>query len=192
MVRSARSPSAEIRTRSRRAATSRGAASHDRTAGWVTLRAPLKCYPAFNASGGVPGRNGRSDSSDWAKAWAKRRYGPLDVGKKPGNGASPAGVESETPVLTTRTRVDSRTNELPRVDVSVRSVVDVGPSEVPSEPMRSGKPASVEDALAEALMGAAAAARWDIVAQLGRELEARRLAAASIPSLHERRDKTTG
>ena len=50
----------------------------------------------------------------------------------------------------------------------------------------------MEDALAEALMGAAAAGRWDIVAQLGRELEARRLAAASTPSLDERRDKTAG
>lgn len=109
--------------------------------------------------------------------------------------ASPAGVESETPVLTTRTHVDSRTDERPRVDVSVRPVVDVGPSEVPSEAMRSGKPASVEEILAEALMSAAAAGRWDIVAQLGRELEARRLAAASIPSLHEPhepRDKTAG
>jgi hypothetical protein len=108
------------------------------------------------------------------------------------NRASPAGVESETPVLTTRTHVDSRTIELPRVDVSVRPVVDVGPSEVASEPMRSGKQASLEDALAEALMRAAAASRWDIVAQLGRELEARRLAAAPTPSLEERRDKTAG
>jgi hypothetical protein len=37
----------------------------------------------------------------------------------------------------------------------------------------------VEDALAAALGAAATAGRWDIVALLARELEARRLAAAS-------------
>jgi hypothetical protein len=34
----------------------------------------------------------------------------------------------------------------------------------------------VESALADALRGAAVAGRWDVVAQLARELEARRLA----------------
>jgi hypothetical protein len=37
---------------------------------------------------------------------------------------------------------------------------------------------TVEDALARAIAGAVAAGRWDVVAQLARELEARRLAAA--------------
>ena len=142
----------------------------------------------------VPAAPVEPDAIDVTKArdWAKQRYRPLDANENKRLGTHPAGVESETPVLTTRTHVDSRTTELPRVDVSVRPVVDVGPSEVPSEPPRSGKPASLEDALAEALMRAAAAGRWDIVAQLGRELEARRLAAASTPSLQERRDKAAG
>lgn len=37
---------------------------------------------------------------------------------------------------------------------------------------------TVEDALARAIEGAVAAGRWDVVMQLARELEARRLAAA--------------
>lgn len=37
---------------------------------------------------------------------------------------------------------------------------------------------TVVDALAEALRGAASAGRWDVVAQLARELEARRLASS--------------
>jgi hypothetical protein len=46
--------------------------------------------------------------------------------------------------------------------------------------MRSKPPATVEDALAQGLSFAARAQRWDIVAQLARELEARRLAAAGV------------
>lgn len=41
-----------------------------------------------------------------------------------------------------------------------------------------GGPLTVEDALAGALAEASAAGRWDVVAQLARELEARRLAPA--------------
>lgn len=48
----------------------------------------------------------------------------------------------------------------------------------PKPPPAAHVPAHVEDALAEALRGAAAAGRWDVVAQLARELEARRLASA--------------
>ena len=39
---------------------------------------------------------------------------------------------------------------------------------------------TVEEALAAALARASAAGRWDIVAQLARELEARRLRAAGV------------
>jgi hypothetical protein len=46
---------------------------------------------------------------------------------------------------------------------------------------------SVEDALAFALARAADAARWDVVAQLARELEARRLEAAGVSLLERRR-----
>jgi hypothetical protein len=41
-----------------------------------------------------------------------------------------------------------------------------------------GHPDAVEEALAEALKGATGAGRWDVVAQLARELEARRTARA--------------
>jgi hypothetical protein len=52
----------------------------------------------------------------------------------------------------------------------VRKPVDVGP--------RESRALSVEDALAHALDRASAARRWNVVAKLARELEARRLAAA--------------
>jgi hypothetical protein len=48
--------------------------------------------------------------------------------------------------------------------------------------------ASIEDILAVALSGAAAAGRWDVVVQLGEELRARRLAAAgNVSELGARR-----
>jgi hypothetical protein len=45
------------------------------------------------------------------------------------------------------------------------------------------KESTVEDALARAIEGAVSAGRWDIVAQLAKELEARRLAAAGVMRL---------
>ncbi len=45
----------------------------------------------------------------------------------------------------------------------------------------------VEAALAEALRGATAAGRWEVVAQLARELEARREARAGVVKLDDRR-----
>jgi hypothetical protein len=50
-------------------------------------------------------------------------------------------------------------------------------------------PGSVEEALAFALARASAAGQWAVVAQLARELEARRLAAASVVSLTDRRSR---
>ncbi len=52
------------------------------------------------------------------------------------------------------------------------------PEDTPKPPPMAHVPAHVDDALAEALRGAAAAGRWDVVALLARELEARRLASA--------------
>jgi hypothetical protein len=95
---------------------------------------------------------------------------------------SPAGVESEAAVLSTRTHVDSRASDLPRVDVSAREPVSFGPSE-------SSLSGSVEDALALALTRASEAERWDVVSQLARELEARRLAGAGVVSLEHRRSR---
>ncbi len=52
------------------------------------------------------------------------------------------------------------------------------PEDSPKPPPMAHVSAHVEDALAEALRGAAAAGRWDVVAQLAGELAARRLASA--------------
>ena len=51
-------------------------------------------------------------------------------------------------------------------------------ADAPSQPLTPNEPAAVESALADALVKAAAAGRFDVVAQLARELEARRLAAS--------------
>ena len=65
--------------------------------------------------------------------------------------------------------VVSRGADGTRVDVSAREPVAIGPSTAAVE-------GPVECALATALARAAEAARWDVVAQLAHELEARRLA----------------
>jgi hypothetical protein len=50
----------------------------------------------------------------------------------------------------------------------------------------------VETALAAALEGATAAREWALVGQLARELEARRLARAQVPSLDDARAAKRG
>jgi hypothetical protein len=85
------------------------------------------------------------------------------------------GIEPSEGAGFTAIRVDSRGNDPPRGDVSARERVAFGPSDLAAP--------TVEDALARALERASAAGRWDIVAQLGRELEARRLRAAGEGSL---------
>ena len=50
-------------------------------------------------------------------------------------------------------------------------------------------PLTVEDALAVALERASAAHEWAVVAQLARELEARRLSAAGVRSLRDERGR---
>jgi hypothetical protein len=57
--------------------------------------------------------------------------------------------------------------------------------------MKTGDMGSVEDALARAIGQASAVGRWDIVAQLARELEARRLNAAGVPSLTGKRGRSS-
>lgn len=47
--------------------------------------------------------------------------------------------------------------------------------------MAEARPVSLDEAMASALAEASAAGRWDVVAQLARELEARRLASSSEP-----------
>lgn len=80
------------------------------------------------------------------------------------------GIEARENVELAANHVDSRQLDPTRVDVSARSVVAFGP---PAEYTHS----TVESALARAIEGAVAAGRWDVVMQLARELEARRLVA---------------
>jgi hypothetical protein len=85
------------------------------------------------------------------------------------------GIEPSESAEFTAIRVDSRGNDLPRCGVSAREQVAFGPSDLEAP--------TVEYALAGALDRASAAGRWDIVAQLARELEARRLRATGEGSL---------
>ncbi len=89
------------------------------------------------------------------------------------------GIEPSESVEFTTIHVDSRTNDPARVDVSSRELVDVGLSEIQS----ARGALTVEDALAVALVRASAVQEWAVVAQLARELEARRLIAAGVHSL---------
>jgi hypothetical protein len=84
--------------------------------------------------------------------------------------------------------VDSRTNDPARVDVSARELVDVGPTEIQS--VRGA--ITVEDALAVALVRASAAQESAVVAQLARELEARRLSAAGVRLMVDERGRHPG
>jgi hypothetical protein len=74
--------------------------------------------------------------------------------------------------------VDSRQLDPTRVDVSARELVAFGPEEL-----------TVEDVLARAIEGAVSAGRWDVVALLAKEIEARRLAAAGGLLLPDERAK---
>jgi hypothetical protein len=60
----------------------------------------------------------------------------------------------------------------------------------PSERLASGD--AVEAALANALAAAATAGRFDLVAQLARDLEARRQARANVVLLHDARERSGG
>jgi hypothetical protein len=80
---------------------------------------------------------------------------------------------------------DSSHLEATRIDVSARELVGSGPNE-------STLRGSVEDMLAAALARASEAGRWDIVAQLARELEARRLACVGVVQLDATGEKESG
>jgi len=63
---------------------------------------------------------------------------------------------------------------------------DISPTRPPTlpQPVQDARNSDrIESALAEALRAASAAGRWDIVAQLARELEARRLAGSNVERL---------
>jgi hypothetical protein len=99
-----------------------------------------------------------------------------------------AGFESAESAEFTAIRVDSRRDDPTRVDASAREPVVIGPNKIYS----AAGLLTVEDALAVALARASAAHEWAVVAQLARELEARRLSAAGVRSLLDERGRYPG
>jgi hypothetical protein len=126
--------------------------------------------------------------ADLARVSAFRRRPTRSVANFPWYGVEQRGIEPSESAEFTTLHVDSRTNDPARVDVSTRELVDVGPSEIQS----ARGALTVEDALAVALVRAAAAQEWAVVAQLARELEARRLIAAGVRSLVDERGRSPG
>ena len=106
----------------------------------------------------------------------------------PANMVEQRGIEPDQTVEFAAIRVDSRTDDPTRVDVSAREPVALGPRKMPS----AAGPLTVEDALAVALARASAAHEWAVVAQLARELEARRLSAVGVRSLLDERGRYRG
>jgi hypothetical protein len=114
-------------------------------------------------------------ATDWGNHWAKSRklvpkYTESLRGRRDSKTAGPYNSRP--------THVDSRQLDPARVDVSARELVAFGP-----------KKSTVEDALARAIEGAVSAGRWDLVVQLAKELEARRLAASGVKLLADERAK---
>ncbi len=99
------------------------------------------------------------------------------------------GLEGVHPAEMTELSGDSRMDDPTRVDAKCAEAGGHWPKQKPD---RTGAPASIEDALAGALSAAAGCGRWDVVSQLAKELEARRLALGGVTSLDDvraRRDR---
>lgn len=83
-------------------------------------------------------------------------------------------------------------NEAQNTDKIAMPAIEPAPSsERVSAPIGAQKPEGdpVEAALAKALEGATEAKRWDVVAQLAGELEARRRVRSNVRALGEERDR---
>ena len=101
--------------------------------------------------------------------------GSRSIGRRP-SVRREAGFERGRGVDLTSIRGVSRADDAAPTNVSAREAPSIGPNgALFSE--------TVEEGLAKALVLAAQAGQWAVVAQLARELESRRLAAARIPSL---------
>jgi hypothetical protein len=92
--------------------------------------------------------------------------------------AKRAGFESEASVRFASVRVSSRTKRGVGSDVRARFAPDVGPIEQGGGKARRRVGPTPEDVIARALAVAVEAKRWDLVAQLTRELEALRTSRA--------------
>jgi hypothetical protein len=90
------------------------------------------------------------------------------------------GVEREPRVETAHAPVDSPQEPATRVDASPPPALAIGPTSGPSSDAAGG---DVDTALAKALEQAAAAGRFDVVALLAGELQARRLAREGVAAL---------
>lgn len=99
-----------------------------------------------------------------------------DTGFEP----APQVTSNEHTRLSESLRGDS-SSETPPIDVDAKAI---GPG--------SGPVDAVESALADALVRATAEGRLDVVAQLARELEARRLARGNVVMLDAARDRSKG
>jgi hypothetical protein len=108
---------------------------------------------------------------------------PSDRQKAPRKWAPTAGLEQAGIAKATLAHADSRGEPAAPVDASPPSAATVGPSGGPS-PTGGDE---VEAALAKALDAAAAAGRFDVVALLAGELQARRLAASGFLSCPPKR-----
>jgi len=85
------------------------------------------------------------------------------------------GFETDQHAGFTALRDISGTTEPTRVDASARTVDDPGPSDMQT--------ARIEDPIEAALLLAARAGRFDVVSQLAKELEARRLEGGNVVPL---------
>jgi hypothetical protein len=94
--------------------------------------------------------------------------------------ASPAGVECEARVEPVSAPVESPREVVTRADASPPPATAIGPTIGPSA---EGAGGDVDAALAKALEQAAAAGRFDVVALLAGELQARRLAREGVVTL---------
>jgi hypothetical protein len=95
---------------------------------------------------------------------------------------APPGVEPHPIAELSDIPIDSRQDAATRVDVSPREPVAFGPT-------KSTSAATIEDALARALTLAAEGGRFDVVAQLATELQARRLSSSGAVDLADERER---
>ena len=108
--------------------------------------------------------------------------------------SSDSGVHGDEIPRGSDARKDAEERGGPPTDAEVGQK-DQSAAEGVTLPVTVGQPGTdvVEAALAEALRGATAAGRWEVVAQLARELEARREARAGVVKLDsERRRRERG
>ena len=153
-------------------------------------RAPKGVRVELGLGGLAP--RGRAGTAFSGSGWALGGHERVPRSQRRARDSKPQESVDPTAIPEVTGRVES-----PRSDVSARTVDDVGPSvectdheldvlEGDGDGARAKTleaaripPSSASDPLESALAAAAAAGRWDVVSQLARELEARRLASST-------------